>query len=342
MSGETIRTHQRHALGFTLMEVMAAIFLTSIVITFAVSFYIDIANSSQRAIVETRKNLRATGVLARVSRDLSNVAFVVKKEEDDPLTYPWFFMADSRLAFDGSDMIKFNTRSSMPGEGTYHDSDLEQVSYQVLAEEDGSLTLFRWSSPGQELGSDMTFPLIDDDRNYIVAEGLGSFTLRFLDSQGQWLPGWDSTQIEESEELPHAIEIDISMWTDEDLDEWESENERHYVKQVVLHQRPLDISKMIEARDLALAEQAGGPGLAQGQFNEDGQRNPSADGSANPSANDDFFGGDAATPGSVAECTRQNWGTCVDRYGEGNCGVWANVTQVPVQAFGIDLPWCNY
>ena len=29
--------------GFTLMEVMAAIFLTSIVITFAVSFYIDIA-----------------------------------------------------------------------------------------------------------------------------------------------------------------------------------------------------------------------------------------------------------------------------------------------------------
>ena len=244
-------------------------------------------------------------------------------------------------AFDGSDMIKFNTRSSIPGEGTYHDSDLEQVSYQVLAEEDGSLTLFRWSSPGQELGSDMTFPLLDDNRNHIVAEGLGSFSLRFLDNQGEWLPGWDSTQIEESEELPDAIEIDISMWTDEDLDEWESGDERHYIKQVVLHQRPLDMAKMIEARDLALAEQAGGAGLAQGQLNAAGQRDPSGDGSENASAEDEFFGGGAATPGSVAECTRQNWGTCVDRYGEGNCGVWANVTQVPVQAFGIDLPWCQ-
>ena len=45
--------------------------------------------------------------------------------------------------------------------------------------------------------------------------------------------------------------------------------------------------------------------------------------------------------GSVAECVRANWSVCVDRYGEGNCGVWSNVTSVPIGAFGIDLPWCN-
>ena len=240
-------------------------------------------------------------------------------------------------------MIKFNSRSSTPGEGTYHDSDLKQVSYQVLAEEDGSLTLYRWSSPGQSLGSDMNFPLIDDDGSYVVAEGLGSFTLRFLDSQGEWLPAWDSSHAIEGEEIPAAIEIDVSLWQDEELDEWESENERHYLKQVILHQRPLDMAKLIEEREQAKAENSGGGTLAQGggRANGDGDDGISADGSFDGSEDDDFFGGDAATAGSVAECTRQNWGNCVDHYGEGNCGVWANVTQIPVSAFGIDLPWCN-
>ncbi|HIL79912.1 MAG TPA: prepilin-type N-terminal cleavage/methylation domain-containing protein, partial [Myxococcales bacterium] len=43
--------------GFTLIEVMAAIFLTSMVITFAVSFYINLANISQAAIIRTRQTL---------------------------------------------------------------------------------------------------------------------------------------------------------------------------------------------------------------------------------------------------------------------------------------------
>ena len=48
-----------------------------------------------------------------------------------------------------------------------------------------------------------------------------------------------------------------------------------------------------------------------------------------------------AYQGSVGECVRRNWHRCIDRYGEGNCGVWSNVTSVPIGAFGIDLPWCR-
>jgi prepilin-type N-terminal cleavage/methylation domain-containing protein len=321
--------------GFTLMEVMAAIFLTSIVITFAVSFYIDIAKSSQRAIVVTRTNLRATGVLDKLSRDLSNTALVVKAEDDDPLGHPWFFMAESRQAFDGSDLIKFNTRSKRPGEGTYHDSDLVQVSYQTATEDDGSLTLYRWSSPGAVLGSDMDFPSIDDEHSYVVAEGLGSFSMRFLSAEGEWLPDWDSTQIEEPRQIPQAIEIVVSMWKEQDpTDEWEEEDQRQFVKQIVLHQEPLDLNKMVLDRDLAEAERQGGVSGLQGASNTDDQGNSTE-------SDDDFFGGESAPAGSVADCARRNWALCVERYGEGNCGVWANVTQVPIGAFGIDLPWCQ-
>ena len=72
---------------------------------------------------------------------------------------------------------------------------------------------------------------------------------------------------------------------------------------------------------------------AAGSIGED------SDASGNLNASGGFSG--TANPGSVADCTRRNWGLCVDRYGEGNCGVWANVTEVPIGAFGIDLPWCN-
>jgi hypothetical protein len=37
-----------------------------------------------------------------------------------------------------------------------------------------------------------------------------------------------------------------------------------------------------------------------------------------------------AFQGSVAECVLANWYRCIDRYGEGNCGVWSNVTSVPI------------
>ena len=45
--------------------------------------------------------------------------------------------------------------------------------------------------------------------------------------------------------------------------------------------------------------------------------------------------------GSVAECVQANYALCVERYGNGNCDVWLEVQDIPVEAFGVDLPWCN-
>ena len=170
----------RRPAGFTLIEVMAAIFLTAMVITFAVSFYIDLSNASQRALSQTRESLKLVSVKDRINRDISNAVIVVKAEDEDPMSHPWFFVAESYNAFDGSDMIKFNARSNSPGDGPFHVSDLIQVSYQAAEEEDGSLTLYRWTAPGVPFGYEPGFPSIDDVRSHIVAEGLESFSMRFL------------------------------------------------------------------------------------------------------------------------------------------------------------------
>lgn len=327
------------AAGFTLIEVMAAIFLTSMVITFAVSFYIDLANVSQSANLRTRQTLKATSAIERVARDLANTAFVVKAEETDPLSHPWAFVAESRFAFDGSDLIRFNSRSKAPGDGTYHDSDLLQIVYQAIDEEDGSLTLLRWSSPGLPAGQFADYPGVDDERNFLVAEGLGSFSLRFLDDNGQWLSAWDSSQLENSSELPIAVEIDVSVWQEEVEEDWSENNDgaQHFVKRVILHQRPLDLNEMIRERDEAEAKEEADSLSSGAQAN----RAEADEQGSDPGQGDEFFGGEVASQGSVAECVRSNWALCVERYGEGNCGVWSNVTSVPLGAFGIDIPWCQ-
>ena len=328
-------TESRGRPGFTLIEVMAAIFLTAMVITFAVSFYIDLSNASQRALARTQENLKVASVVDRLNRDLSNATILVKADDEDPMSHPWFFVAESLNAFDGSDLIKFNARSNSPGDGAFHVSDLIQVSYQTSVEEDGSLTLYRWTSPGTPMTYEPGFPSVDDERSHVVAEGLGSFALRFLDAEGEWHSSWDSTLAEKTAELPNAVKIHVTLWSENLDDEWSDpqiEGEG-YSKQVTLHQRPLDLNKMITERDAEATEResANARRAGTGAAGEEGSE--SLNGSGN-------FGG-AANPGSVADCTRRNWSLCVDRYGEGNCGVWANVTEVPVGAFGIDLPWCS-
>ena len=328
--------------GFTLMEVLAAIFLTSIVITFAVSFYIDLANSSQRAMKRTRESIRGTSVVDRVVRDLSNAYLLARDEETDPLSHPWFFVAESRTAFDGADLIRFNARSQQAGEGTYHRSDLSQIAYQVAESEDGSLSLYRWSSPGTPVNFEPGFPSIDDERNHIVAEGLESFSMRFLDEEGTWQSAWDSTQLIESGALPIAVEVDVAMWNEDQEDGWEESPGRHFVRQVILQQRPVDLEAMILKRDENEAQAGEGSGL--GGLGGAGGAGDAASGDFQGDGSGGQFPGNTgqAVPGSVAECVRRNWSQCVASHGEGDCGVWSNITQVPVGAFGIDLPWnCN-
>ena len=47
------------------------------------------------------------------------------------------------------------------------------------------------------------------------------------------------------------------------------------------------------------------------------------------------------TPGSVAECIRQNWNECSDRFGTANCSQWSTLNQIQISSFGIDFPWCT-
>lgn len=323
--------------AFTLIEVLAAIFLTSVIIAFAVGFYINISDSSLRATKIMREGIRATAILNRISRDLDGVALMVKPEEADPLEHPWYFVAESDFTYDGSDRIKFISRNHIPTAGATHSSDLVQVAYQIFVEEDDSLSLYRWTAPSLGEGYEPAFPRIDDERNFIVAEGLSSVAFRFLTQDSEWVDSWDSTQIERSGQLPMAIEIDVSLLSEEaDNEEEEQQELRHYSRQLNIRTQPINL----EAMKLAMAESeassligAGGGSVAEEDVDLDGDGIPDP----RPGAENN---NDTPTPGSVAECIRQHWNECSDNFGTANCSQWSTLNQIQISSFGIDFDWC--
>ena len=97
--------------GFTLIEVLAAVLLTSIVIGVAVALYINLSNATNTAAERTREIRHAVAILDRIARDLEGAYLLEKAPEVDPLEHPWVFVAEGRHSAEGADLLKFVTRN---------------------------------------------------------------------------------------------------------------------------------------------------------------------------------------------------------------------------------------
>ena len=87
-----MRRHQ----GFTLIEVLAAVFLTAVVMTIAITFFTDLSDATDAATRKARRGRQALAVVDRVARDLEAAYLRTKPEEVDPLFHPWFFVGTNR------------------------------------------------------------------------------------------------------------------------------------------------------------------------------------------------------------------------------------------------------
>jgi prepilin-type N-terminal cleavage/methylation domain-containing protein len=246
--------------GFTLIEVLAAVFLTSVVIGVAVSFYINLSDHSTRAAARTRETLHAAALLDRVATDLKNATMLVKAEDEDPLSHPWYFTAEQYDGSIGADRVKFITRANQPRVTAYHSADLVQVGYFLERSEEGGFVLYRWLAPGLPESLDLAYPTSDDERSMILGEGIADFGIRFLQEDGEWTEQWDSSQLLHSGQLPWAVEISVTMLGPQGAEEddfVDLEDLRTYKRTAALPGRPLDLVAMVQERDLAESEPGG-------------------------------------------------------------------------------------
>lgn len=226
-------------LGFTLIEVLAVILLTSLVLGMALDFYVDLSNQGTQASAGTRTWRRSLAVVDRVSSDLQRAFLLVKPTERDWLSHPWVFMGERGHSESGADRIKFPTRRT-PQHGTKGPTqDLGYVAYVLLPAVDREgYELLRWSRSGLPEGLDRDLP--DPQDMQVVAEEIADFGVQFLDESGEWWDEWDSSQLRHSNELPSAAKIHLTFLDTETFEAPSIE------RRVNLPMVPVDLEALVE------------------------------------------------------------------------------------------------
>jgi type II secretory pathway component PulJ len=248
--------------GFSLLEVLAVVLLTSIVIGVALNHYVNLSRASQRATEHTRGIRRATAVLDRIARDFESTVLVAKEPETDPLDHPWVFLGESRRSDAGADHLKFITRGHQPRRTAAHESDLEVVAYSLRRGEEDGFELLRWSSPQLPESLDREIPSDESQGAVLLAEDVASFGVQFIDELGEQTSSWDSSQLTESSELPLAVEIQVALLDPEGDPDAEPQP---YSRRVVLPVRPLDMQELLDPNSLV----SGGEGSEADEESEE-------------------------------------------------------------------------
>jgi type II secretion system protein J len=242
--------YRRRAGGFTLIEMMAVVFFTLVVITAAVSFFFDLNRAQDVAMERTRLARRADALLTRVARDLGTATLLIREEGTDPLEHPWVFVAERHLPVAGADRLRFVRRGRERRGAEAHESDLETVAYTLREGgfEEG-YELYRWSTSQLPESLDKSFPDASEDGALLVASGIADFGMRFLSSEGGWKDEWDSSNLGESDDLPMAAEIAVAFESGKDGAE-----PVPLVRQVFLPVRPINLAQELEQAAEAEAE----------------------------------------------------------------------------------------
>jgi prepilin-type N-terminal cleavage/methylation domain-containing protein len=196
--------------GFTLLEMMAVVLLTGIVLSAAVRFYIQLSIANRAALERVRGERRTVSILDRIARDLEAAVLVKKPEETDPVEFPWLFLAADEGSF-GATRLKFATRGRV-ARGDLPESDFEIVAYWLAEGADGTLDLMRWSHPHLPERLDATFPRNDDPEVFVLAHGVAEFGVRLLSDTGEMTAAWDSSQLVRSSMLPMGAEITLVLF----------------------------------------------------------------------------------------------------------------------------------
>ena len=235
--------------GYTLIEILAAFFLMTVLLTLVMGIFVENGRQREAAIELMRERLSSTGALEQLASDLEAAIFVGRAPDVDPGDHPWRFLAVDPGEY-GSTALRFVTQNVARDRLAEHASGWAEVAYFLEEDADGELVLWRWRSPRPP--SDLTrgFPDSRSPGSMRLAVGVASFGVRWLDPEGEWLDEWESTFRPPEQALPEAAEIFLVLMRR--AREGESEDGALEIpgilqtKRVAIPMRPLDVAALVE------------------------------------------------------------------------------------------------
>ena len=191
--------------GFTLLEILIAMFIFAVVLTTIFSSY----TGTFRIIDETESRAdiyaMARTVLIRMQEDLESIHFKEtgsSESEESSLERATFLGENKEIKGRDADTLRFLSRAHLIFDEEDENPGVAEISYYVSENEgEDSLTLYRSDRPELEA------PQEEGTGGLILCDGLFSVSVTYHDADGEMHENWDSSEDESKHKLPVMVSI---------------------------------------------------------------------------------------------------------------------------------------
>jgi len=194
--------------GFTLAEILIAIFIFAVVLTMIYTSY----TGTFRVVDETESQAEiyrmARIAMERMVEDLEST-YVPKREgntksEEDPMQSFQFVGKDQEIKGRYADTLRFISRAYLNLSGDDEDTGKTEIGYYVKENEEGEdFVLYRSDRPMFKEG----FLFEEDSDGLVLCEGLVSVNFTYYEEKGEPLENWDSTSEEHKDTIPRIVSV---------------------------------------------------------------------------------------------------------------------------------------
>ena len=197
-------------LGFTLLEILVAVFIMAMILTFAFEAYKGIEEAYARVVSPSNSRDRAARImLDRIERELVGTVMIERAKGSDPLLQPYFFFGQTHPYSDSEgDTLRFVTRTPLRSPGMPSPG-LEIVTYGAVPAPTGpGLSLLRQAEPlPPQLAKEVIWAQPD-----VVADNIALFLARYEGDDAGSAEDWDSTGVDRLDQIPKSLVITISLF----------------------------------------------------------------------------------------------------------------------------------
>lgn len=193
--------------GFTLLEVLLAIFIFSVVITAVYGSYRTTFRNIRTTEVEAEQAEQARIILERLTVDLESIysgegGFLRGQQED---------VNDAR-----GDSLSFTSTAHLVFHRSAQEFGLTTLSYSASPDErTGAMKLYRMDKPMTPGGADGGD---EGEQGELLGEGIASFAVSYADGEGGEEDSWESEREKEEETgeealpvMPRLVRIELRM-----------------------------------------------------------------------------------------------------------------------------------
>ena len=198
--------------GFTLLEILIAMFIFAVVLTTIYTSY----TGTLRVVDETESQAEiyrmARIAMERMLEDLESIYIPKRQEntesEEDTLHLFQFVGEDREIKGMSADTLRFISRAHIDLSGQGQETGTAEIGYYVKENGEGDhLVLYRSDRPMSEA----SLPLEEETGGLVLCEGLASVNFTYYEENGDVRESWDSASDELKDEIPKMVSISLEF-----------------------------------------------------------------------------------------------------------------------------------